>query len=94
MGPETMPAGKLRQLRLEETKTHPQTPFVGALTVGPPQLNLRPGEVRALVAQECKDGVIQDWVEVERTAEEMEDSITVAARDTMRKRHARGVSYP
>ena len=47
MGPETAPAGKLRQLRLEETKTHPQTPFVGALTVGPLQLNLPPGEVRA-----------------------------------------------
>ena len=36
LGPETAPAGKLRQLRLEETRNHPQTPFVGALTVGPP----------------------------------------------------------
>ena len=57
MGPEMTPAGKLRQLRLEVTRTHPQTPFVGALTVGPPQLNLRPGEVRAYVAQELEDGV-------------------------------------
>ena len=94
MRPETTPAGKLRQLRLEETKTHLQTPFVGALTVGPPQLTLRPGEVRAYVAQESEDGVIQGWVEVKRTAEEMEDSITVAARDAIRKRQAREVSYP
>ena len=94
MGPETTPAGKLRQLRLEETRTHPQAPFVGALTVGPPQLNLRPGEVRAYVAQELEDGVIQGWVEAKRTTEEMEDSIMVAARDAMRKRQAREVSYP
>ena len=59
MGQETTPAGKLRQLRLEETRNHPQTPFVGALNVGPPQLNLRPGVVRAYVAQESEDGVIQ-----------------------------------
>ena len=59
MGPETVLAGKLRQLRLKETRNHPQTPFMGALTVGPPQLNLRPGEVRAYVAQESEDGVIQ-----------------------------------
>ena len=45
MGLKTTLAGKLRQLRLEETKTHPKTPFVGALTVGPLQLNLCPGEV-------------------------------------------------
>ena len=94
MGPEAAPAGKLRQLRLEETRTHTQTPFVGARTVGPPQLNLCPGEVRAYVAQESEDGVIQGWVEVKRTEEEMEDSITVAARDAMRKRQGRGVSYP
>ena len=58
MGPETTPAAKLRhwQLRLKETKTHPQTPFVGALTIGPPQLNLCPGEVREYVAQESEDG--------------------------------------
>ena len=36
IGPETTPAGKLRQLTLEETKTHPPNPFVGVLTVGPP----------------------------------------------------------
>ena len=62
MGPETTPAGKLRRLRLEEMKTHPQTPFFCALTVGPSQLILRPGEVRAYVAQESEDGVIQGWV--------------------------------
>ena len=94
MGPETAPAGKLRQLRLKETRTHPQTPFVGVLTVGPPQLNLCPGEVRAFVAQESEDGVIQGWVEAKRTAEEMENCITVAAREAMRKRQAREVSYP
>ena len=94
MGPETTPAGKLRQLRLEETKTHPQTPFVGALTVGPSQLILRLGEVRVYVAQESEDRVIQGWVEAKRAAEEMEDSITVAARDAMRKRQAREVFYP
>ena len=33
-------------------------------------------------------------MEAKRTAEEMEDSITVAARDAMRKRQAREVSYP
>ena len=94
MGPETALAGKLRQLRLKETRTHPQTPFMGALTVGPPQLYLRPGKVREYVAQESEDGVIQGWVEANRMAEEMDDSITVAARDAMRKRQARKVSYP
>ena len=39
MGLETMPAGKLRPQRLEQNKTHPQTQWVGQLTVGPPQLN-------------------------------------------------------
>ena len=62
MGPETTTAGKLRQWRLEETRTHPQTPFVGALTFVPPQLNLCQGEVRAYVAQESKDGIIHGWV--------------------------------
>ena len=33
-------------------------------------------------------------MEAKRTAEEVEDSITVAARDAMRKRQAREVSYP
>ena len=94
MGPETTPVGKLRQLRLKETWTHPQTPFVGALTVGPPQFNLRQGEVRAYVAQESEDGVIQGWVESKRMAEEMEDSIAVAAWDVMRKGQAREVFYP
>ena len=94
MGPETTPVGKLRQLILEETKTHTQTPFVGALTVGPLQLNLRPGEERAYVAQESEDGVIQGWVEEKRMAEDMEDSITVAARVALRKRQAKEVSYP
>ena len=94
MGPEMTPAGKLRQLRLEETRTHPQTPFVGAVTVGLLQLNLRPGEVREYVAQELEDGVIRGWVEAKWTVEEMEDSITVATRDAMRKRRAREVSYP
>ena len=94
MGPETTPAGKLRQLRLEQTKTHPQTLFVGALTVGLSQLILRPGEVRAYVALESEDGVIQGWVEAKRAAEDMEDSIMVAARDAMRNRQVREVSYP
>ena len=94
MGPEKTPASKLRQLRLEETNTNPQTPFVGALTVGPSQLILLLGEVRAYVAQESEDGVIQGWVEAKWAAEDMEDSITVAARDAMRKRQAREVSYP
>ena len=94
MGPETKPAGKVRQLRLKVTKTHPQTPFVEELTIGPSQLILRPGEVRAYVAQESEDGIIQGWVEAKRAAREMEDSITVAARDAMWKRQAREVSYP
>ena len=94
MGLETMPAGKLKQLRLEETKMHPQTPFVGALTVGPSQLILHPREVRAYVAQESEDGVMQGWVEAKRAAEDMDDSITVAARNAMTKRQAREVSYP
>ena len=67
---------------------------MGALTVGPPQLNRRPGEVRAYVGQESEDGVIQGWVEAKRMAEDMEDSIMVAVRDAMRKRQAREVSYP
>ena len=45
------------------------------------------------MAQESEDGVIQGWVEAKRTAEEMEDSITVAVRDAMRKRQDRKVSY-
>ena len=45
------------------------------------------------MAQELEDGVIQGWVEAKRTAEEMEDSITVAVRDEMRKRQARLVSH-
>ena len=94
MGPETTPADKLRHLRLEETKTHPQTPLVGALTVGPSQLILRPGEVRGYVAQESEDSLIKGWVEVKRAAEDMEDSIMVAARDATWKRQAREVSYP
>ena len=93
MGLETTPAGELRQLRLKETKTHPQTPFVGALTVGPSQLILRPREVRAYVAQESEDGIIQGWVEAKWVVEDMEDSFMVAARDAMRKRQAREVSY-
>ena len=55
---------------------------------------LRPGEVRAFVAQELEDGVIQGSVEAKRAAVDMEDSITVAARDAMRTRQAREVSYP
>ena len=94
VGPETTPAGKLRHLRLGETKTHPQTPFVVELTVGPPQLNLLPGVETAYVAQESEDGIIQGWVEANRTATDMEDSITVEAIDAMQKRQARAVSYP
>ena len=94
MGPETTPAGKSRQFRLEETKTHTQTPFVGAMSVGPSQLVLRPGQVRVYVVQELEDGVIQGWVEAKWAAEDMEDYITVAMRYAMRKRQAREVSYP
>ena len=50
--------------------------------------------MRAYVAQESEDGVIQGWVEAKRAAENMEDSITVAARNAVRKRQAREVSYP
>ena len=45
------------------------------------------------MAQEWEDVVIQGWVEAKWTAEEMEDSITVAARDAMGKKKAREVSY-
>ena len=85
MGPETAPAGKLRPLILKETRTLPQTPFVEALTVEPGLLNLGQGEVRAYVAPESEDGALQGWVEAKRTVEEIEVSITVAARDAMRK---------
>ena len=67
---------------------------VEALNVGLPQSNLFPREVRGYGAQESEDGVIQGWVEAKRTAEEMEDSITVVARDVMRKRQAMEVSEP
>ena len=50
--------------------------------------------MRAYVAQESEDGIIQGWVEAKKRAEEMEDSIPVAARDAMRKRQAREVSDP
>ena len=46
------------------------------------------------MAQESEDGVIQGWVEPKRTAEELQNSINVAARDAMRKRQDREVSYP
>ena len=95
MGLEMMPvAGKLRQLRLKEMKTHTQTPLVGALTIGSLQLSVRLGEVQAYVAQESEDGVIQGWVEAKRKAEDLEDSITVAVKDAMRKSQARELSYP
>ena len=86
MGLETTPAGKLRMLRLKETKTHPQTPFVGVLTEEPLQLNPHTGEVRANLAQESEDGVIQGRVEAKRTEQEMEGSITVAARYSIREK--------
>ena len=94
LGPETMLTGKFLQLRLEGVRTHLQTLFVGALTIRPPQLNQHPGGVRAYVAQETDAGVIQGWMEANRMVEEMEDSITVAARDAIRKRQAMEVSYP
>ena len=50
--------------------------------------------MREYVVQEMDAGVIHGWVEAERTAEGMEDSITVAARDALRKRQAREVFYP
>ena len=93
-GQETMPAGKLRKLGLKEKMPHPQTPFVGAQPVEPPQLNLCPGEVRAYMTQESEDVIIQGWVEAKRTAEEMKDSITLTPRDPMRNRHGKEVSYP
>ena len=58
-------------------------------------MSLRPGEVRGYMAQETTSGEMETWVEVKRTAEDMEDMIMVAgARDTMRKWQAREVSYP
>ena len=87
-GAETRPAVNLCQLRLKEMITHSQTVLVGALTVGLPQLNLRPGEVIVYVVQESEDGAIQGWVEAKRTGEQNDDSIPVAARDAMRKRMA------
>ena len=75
-------------------ETHPQSPFVGALTVKLTELNLPSGGVRAYVAQEAGDGVILGSVEAKRTTEEMQDSISVAARDAMSERQAREVAYP
>ena len=46
------------------------------------------------MAQELEVGVTHGWVETKRAGEKMEDSITVAVRDEMRKRLAREVSYP
>ena len=46
------------------------------------------------MAQESENGVIKEWVEGKRMAEEMEDSITVVARDAIRNRQGRKVSYP
>src|SRR5437588_9283589 len=92
LGPETTPslAGKMRHLRLEEAGPSTRaTPFMDTLTVESAQLNLRPGDIPAYVAQKSPDGAIRGWVEAKRTANEMEDSITVSARDYMRKRQAR-----
>lgn len=84
MGLETTLAGKLRQLRLDERDTYPQTLFMRVINVGSLLLNLLLGEVREYVVQELEDGVIQSWVEAKRIAEELNDSIIVAARDAMR----------
>ena len=88
-------AGKVRNLTLEEASPQWETPLVGALTLGPSGLKLRSGEMRAYVAQESESGEVEAWVEAKRTADDMEDTITLAGtRDTMRKRQAREVLYP
>jgi len=89
------PAGKVRNLTLEEVSPRWETPLVGALTLGTSGIQLHAGEVRAYVAQESTSGEVEAWVEAKRTADDMEDTITVTgARDTMRKRQEREVSYP
>jgi hypothetical protein len=40
-------------------------------------LTLQPGEVRGLVVLIGEDGEVQGWVETKRTADDMEDSVTV-----------------
>src|SRR5436853_2041524 len=89
------PAGKVRNLILEEVSPRWETPLVGALTLGTSGIQLHAGEVRAYVAQGCTSGEVEAWVEAKWTADDMEDTITVAgARDRRRKRQAREVSYP
>jgi hypothetical protein len=41
-----------------------------------------------------KQGEVQGWVEVKRTADEFEESITVDSGSYMHKRQARDVAYP
>ena len=94
IGLETTPAVMLRQLRVEETKARTQTLFVGALGMGSLQPYLRTREIRAYVAPESKDVLLRGWVEAKSTEEDMEATITVAARSVMTKRQAREVSYP
>ena len=44
------PAGKVRNLTLEEVSLHWEAPLVGALTLGMSRIQLHAGEVRAYVA--------------------------------------------
>ena len=69
---------------------------MGVLIVGSRGLDLRPGEIRSFVAQESEEAEVEGWVEAKRTADQMEDTITMGpgAQDTMRKRQARDVTYP
>ena len=89
-------SGKVRALTLEEIPREQVSPMVGALIVGSSGWDLRPGETRSFVAQESEEGEVEGWVEAKRSADQMEDTITVGqgAQDTMRKRQARDVSYP
>jgi hypothetical protein len=69
-------AGKVRNLTLEDVP--PVAPLVGALTIGSSGLNLRPGRYGHFYAHETKGRDGEGWVEVERMADEMEDSIMVS----------------
>src|SRR5437588_4681924 len=50
------PAGKVRNLTLEEVSPRWDTPLVGALTLGMSGIQLHAGEVRAYVAQSLRAG--------------------------------------
>jgi hypothetical protein len=90
--PGNVPANAaVRNLTLEDTQVltgDRQTATSSAA------ITLQPGEVRGLVALIGKDGEVQGWVETKRTADDIEDSITVDTTGGFRKRRATDVSYP